>query len=189
MEEEEVRNVPPGFSSLEELTKQNIEIIAELERQASEARSVSDRIADAVASFCGSITFAWAHLVWFSVWIVMNNVPTLMRPFDPFPFSLLTLSVSLEAIFLTTFVIISQNRETRISERRNHLDLQINLLSEQENSKMIYMLEMIMQHLGLKNPDPEAEAFTEKTEPANMMRQIENVLKSQPGEKNPSKKL
>ena len=66
-------------------------------------------------------------------WILINAVPRHPH-IDPFPFTFLTLVVSLEAIFLSTFILISQNHDTKISERRNHLDLQINLLSEQENT-------------------------------------------------------
>jgi hypothetical protein len=69
--------------------------------------------------------------------------------FDPYPFQFLTFVVSLEAIFLSTFILISQNRQNRISELRNHLDLQINLLSEQENSKVLAMLEALLRFHGL----------------------------------------
>ena len=82
--------------------------------------------------------------------------------------------VSLEAIFLSTFILISQNHDTKISERRNHLDLQINLLSEQENTKMIAMLQAIAAKVGAEIPrDPHLQALSEDTEPEKLVQQIE----------------
>src|SRR6185295_17886521 len=118
--------------SVEELTEQNVDKVSQLEESAREHRTPTDRFAEAIANFCGSMTFVWVHVVWFGFWIVINSVPG-VHHIDPFPFTFLTLVVSLEAIFLSTFILISQNHDAKISERRNHLDLQINLLSEQEN--------------------------------------------------------
>ena len=93
------------------------------------------------------MTFVWVHVIWFGGWILLNSIPGIPH-FDPFPFTFLTLIVSLEAIFLSTFILISQNLETRISERRSHLDLQLNMLSEQENTKMIAILLAIAAESG-----------------------------------------
>ena len=95
----------------------------------------------------------------------MGSPSPYIKHIDPFPFQFLTLVVSLEAIFLTTFIMISQNRQGRIAERRNHLDLQINLLAEQENSKMLAMLDAIMEHLGIKDTDPDVRILEEATQP------------------------
>ena len=111
--------------TVEDLTKQNVQTIVELEETAKANRDKTDRMADAIAEFCGSFTFVWVHLIWFIAWILINAIPGLPK-FDPYPFTFLTLVVSLEAIFLSTFILISQNHDARISERRNHLDLQIN---------------------------------------------------------------
>src|SRR5207248_9379933 len=86
---------------------------------------------------------------WFGAWTVANLLPRSPLRFDPYPFQLLTLVVSLEAIFLSTFILISQNRQARLGDRRNHLDLQINLLSEQENTKMLSLLEQIAGRVGV----------------------------------------
>ena len=119
-----------------DLTRRNVEVIRKLEEAAKDERSRSDLVAEVIANFCGSMTFVWVHILWFGFWIPINAMPGI-RHIDPFPFTFLTLVVSLEAIFLSTFILISQNHDSKISERRNHLDLQINLLSEQENTKMI----------------------------------------------------
>ena len=96
--------------------------------------------------------------------------------FDPFPYTFLTLVVSLEAIFLSTFILISQNYETRVAERRNHLDLQINLLSEAENTKMLRLLVAISEAMGIETEDDlRAEAFVEKTKPKKLIGQIREI--------------
>jgi len=116
--------------------------------------------------------FVWVHIFWFGGWVLINLLPGI-KHIDPFPFNFLTLVVSLEAIFLSTFILISQNHDMRISERRNHLDLQINLLSEQENTKMITMLQAIGEKVGADwNRDPHLEALAEETEPERVAQQI-----------------
>ena len=134
-------------ATVEDLTKQNVRTIVELEETAKANRDKTDRMADVIARFCGSFTFVWVHLIWFIGWIVVNTIPNLPK-FDPYPFTFLTLIVSLEAIFLSTFILISQNHDARISERRNHLDLQINLLTEQENTRMLKLLQHIAEKVG-----------------------------------------
>ncbi len=158
-----------------ELTERNIAAIAQLEEAADAKRSHSDVIADRIANFCGSMKFVWVHLIWFGFWIVWNEAPGIKHP-DPFPFSFLTLVVSLEAIFLTTFVMISQNRQGRLADRRNHLDLQINLLAEQENSKMLTMLKALLEHAGIDDGDPEVHILEEATQPDKLVEQIEKVM-------------
>jgi uncharacterized membrane protein len=159
--------------SADDLTQRNVELIHRLEESAKEERTRSDLVAEAIANFCGSMTFVWVHVVWFVGWILFNMLPGI-RHVDPFPFTFLTLVVSLEAIFLSTFILISQNHDTKISERRNHLDLQINLLSEQENTKMITMLKAIAAKVGADLPrDPHLKALSEETEPERLVRQIE----------------
>ena len=97
-----------------------------------------------------------------------------IRHVDPFPFTFLTLIVSLEAIFLSTFILISQNLDTRISERRSHLDLQLNMLSEQENTKMITILLAIAEKVGADlSRDPHLAALSEETMPERLVEQIE----------------
>jgi uncharacterized membrane protein len=167
----------PGRSkegSAHDLTRRNVELIRKLEQAAKQERSRTDLVAEAIANFCGSMTFVWVHVVWFGAWIIINVAPGIHH-LDPFPFTFLTLVVSLEAIFLSTFILISQNHDTKISERRNHLDLQINLLSEQENTKMIAMLQAIATKVGADIPhDPHLQALSEETAPERLVQQIES---------------
>jgi len=159
--------------SVDELTKQNVETISRLEESARNQRTATDRVAEAIANFCGSMTFVWVHVIWFGGWILFNLIPGIPH-IDPFPFTFLTLVVSLEAIFLSTFILISQNYETRISERRSHLDLQLNMLSEQENTRMISILQAIAAKVGAElSTDPLTEALSEETAPEKLVEQIE----------------
>lgn len=162
-------------STVEEITKQNVETIARLEQATNAERSHSDRVADVIANFCGSMPFVWAHVIWFAGWTIINTAPGISH-FDPFPFNFLTLIVSLEAIFLSTFILISQNHETRLSKRRNQLDLQVNLLSEQENTKMLTILERIAKKVGVStDDDPSVQVLEQSTRPEKLVDQIEQA--------------
>ena len=162
-----------GKKSVDELTKRNVEVIRELEEAAKQERTRTDLIAEAIARFCGSMTFVWVHVAWFGGWIILNVIPGVSH-IDPFPFTFLTLVVSLEAIFLSTFILISQNHDTKISNRRNHLDLQINLLSEQENTRMIEILKAIAAKLECEIQNESAvESLAEEIDPQKVAAQIQ----------------
>jgi len=148
-------------------------VVQKLEEAANEQRTTSDRVARMIARFCGSMTFVWVHVIGFGGWIALNLLPG-VKHVDPFPFTFLTFLVSLEAIFLSTFILISQNQDTRISERRNHLDLQINLLSEQENTKMLMMLQAIAEKVGAEiEHDEDMTVLAQETELEKVVAQIE----------------
>jgi uncharacterized membrane protein len=130
----------------------NISAIGDMEGQALLDRSRGERISEVISGLASTSAFALAHLVFFIIWLVSQSgflpgIPV----FDPFPFTFLTLVVSLEAIFLTIFVLISQTRLTRQTDLRSHLDLQVNLLAEQESTKTLKVLYAIAEHL--KVPD------------------------------------
>ncbi len=159
-------------AAIDNLTKRNVEVVRKLEEATHAEKTASERVAEAIAAFCGSMTFVWVHVIWFGLWIVINVVPG-MKHIDPFPFTFLTLVVSLEAIFLSTFILISQNHDAKISERRNHLDLQINLLSEQENTKMLEMLQAIAEKVGAEiKDDADVELLAQPIEPEKVAAQI-----------------
>lgn len=160
---------------VDDLTRQNVQAMQRLEATALAARTRSDRIAGFIARFCGSMAFVWLHVAAFAVWLLFNTLPGLPH-FDPFPFTFLTLVVSLEAIFLSTFILISQNYELRTSDRRNQLDLQINLLTEQENTKMLQILERIAHKVGVSmDDDPAVRILKKATHPEALVEQIEQA--------------
>ena len=116
-----------------------------------QSRSRAERLGDWVAATAASGPVLVAHVVWFAGWIVANTgwIPG-VDPFDRFPFPFLTMTVSLEAIFLALFVLASQNRLARQADRRSHLDLQIDLLSEREMTAVLRLLGDIAAHLKIE---------------------------------------
>ena len=176
----------PVRLSLDTLTQRNIELIATLEHVEAAKRSWAERVSDLVTRFGGSLPFLYLHVGWFGGWLLWNLTPHVPRAlqFDPAPFPLLNLLVALEAVLLSTFILMSQRRQDQLADRRNHLDLQINLLSEQENSKMLAMLAALMRHQGLALDDPELAALQEATRPEVLVQQLEQALEP-PGPEEP----
>ena len=152
----------------------SIEEICKLEQDALSKRTNLEKLADLIATEVGKVWFLLLHVVWFGFWIIYNEgeIPSL-QAFDPFPFSLLTTIVSLEAIFLSLFILTSQNRAARQADQRSHLDLQINLLAERENTVIIEMLQALCAERGLAVADrPEVTLFLRQTDLKGLADQI-----------------
>jgi uncharacterized membrane protein len=111
----------------------------------------SDHVADRLTGFSGSMTFVWLHALWFGVWVAVNRGWLGLPVFDPFPFGLLTMVVSLEAIFLSTFVLISQNTQARQTDRRAKVNMQVDVVAEQEITKLLQMVAEIHAVLGIRD--------------------------------------
>jgi uncharacterized membrane protein len=161
----------------------NVRRIASLEEQQLRARSIGERFAGTVTQVAGTAIFAVAHVVWFIVWIGVNAgwVPGL-GPFDPFPFNLLTMVVSLESIFLSIWILIGQNQVTRQAERRAHLDLQINLLAEQESTATLRVVRRIAEHLGIdRDRSPADASLAEETDIERLISKMDEALPDAPG--------
>ena len=155
-------------------THKNVNRIMEIEEQQRQELTLGEKISGAIAKFCGSMYFVYLHLVWFGTWLIVNTKTSYQ--FDPYPFTFLTLVVSLEAIFLSTFILISQNQEGRLTERRNQLDLQINMLAEQENTKILEILAQIAKEVGVSvTNDPSVKLYQEDMQPDKLVEQILNA--------------
>lgn len=153
-----------------------IRAIIHMRMQDVRKRTRQDRIADAITKFSGNMQFVYIHIVWFAFWIIANAGLFGIRPFDPFPYGLLTMIVSLEAIFLSTFVLISQNREAHGAEQRNELDLHIDLLAEYELTHVIQMLHAIEDKLGIEvETEGELAELEEITDPEQVLAKIEKL--------------
>jgi uncharacterized membrane protein len=158
-------------------TARNVRAICELEAAALARRSLSARVGDVIAIHAGRMWFIVVHMTWFAIWIALNVKPHGKGIFDPFPFPLLTMIVSLESIFLSLFILMSQNRTGLQADQRNHLELQINLLSEDENTKMLQMLRALCEHHKLKIAnDPEIHAMTKRTEINDVLSELQDNL-------------
>jgi uncharacterized membrane protein len=142
----------------------------------AERDRLTDRVARGVTRFCGNLLFPAAHAVILVGWIAWNVLGPEDLRFDPFPFPVLGTCATTEALILTCFVLTAQNYQLRITERRNQLDLQVNLLAEQENSKMLQLLQDIAKQVGaLKEDDPEVGVLVQATVPDVLVRQIEEA--------------
>jgi len=167
---------PSQPNSAADLTRRNVERVMALESSEHDKATTADLVADAIAAFSGSIGFAWTTVVLIGGWIAANLVLPAHDRVDPFPFPLLTLVLSVEAIFLSIFILMSQNRAAKVSDKRGHLDLQLNMLTEQENTKMLRMLEDIGRVVGAEFcSGPEVEVLAEATEPEALSRQIDQA--------------
>ena len=134
-------------SALEE----NVQAIKRWEKAILLARSKAEQVSDWIVCTAGSGPVLVLHVVWFAAWVIMNvDLIRGIRPFDRFPFPFLTMTVSLEAIFLALFVLASQNRLARQADKRSHLDLQVDLLAEREMTAVLQLLQDIASHLDVR---------------------------------------
>lgn len=156
---------------IQEVTRRNVESIAKMETASINNRTFGERWADYVAACVGSWFFLIIQSVLLLVWMTMNVV-ALWTSWDPYPFVLLNLVLSFQAAFATPIILMSENRQARLSERRNHLDLQINMLAEQENTEQLRLLRLICEKIGIEIPDQEEKVLEESTDAGEITRQI-----------------
>lgn len=161
-------------SGLATALERNIEALAEQRRQESATASLQDRLAGAITRFAGSISFVALHAVLVIVWVLVNAGLTPLRPFDP-TFVILATVASVEAIFLSTFILISQNRAAAAADRRADLDLQISLLSEHEVTRLIELVARIADKLGIEEArNPELDELKRNVAPEAVLERIED---------------
>ena len=170
--------VPPAART-SKVHDANIDTIARLESEQEERLSHTDRLSEAIGEFAGTTTFVALQLVWVSGWILINSgLFASFPPFDPFPFPLLSMILALEAVVLTGFVLIRQNRMSKKADQRSHLDLQINLLAEKEATKVIQLLQRISRHMGIERDvsDRESRELGKDTEVEDLARDLRKNL-------------
>jgi uncharacterized membrane protein len=161
---------------LAKIIEQNIHTIINTRHVAASQRTTEERLADSITAFSGRMYFVYFHVVWFGIWILINLGFFGLKPFDPFPFGLLTMIVSLEAIFLATFVLISQNRLSAEADRRADLDLQIGLLTEYELTRVLKMLDAIQDKMGIENDgDQELLDLEERVHPEDVLKEMDRT--------------
>lgn len=148
MTDERAVDTATPASSMARIVERNIAALIERRQQEEKSRRSHDKIADAVTRFTGSMRFVLIHIIGFGLWIVINLGWTPLEPFDP-TFVVLAMIASVEAIFLSTFVLITQNRMQALADRRADLDLQISLLAEHEVTQLLQITAAIAEHLGL----------------------------------------
>jgi uncharacterized membrane protein len=160
-------------------TQYNIDAIAKLEHDAVGRRTLTERVSDVITKLVGNMGFLLAHFVLICGWVLVNlHVIPGLKAFDPFPFGVLALMVSSESVFLTMFVLVRQSRMARQSERRSHLDLQVGMLSEQELTTILQMVQKLCQHMGVNvdSSKQEVQSFTKTTDVHKLASELEDKL-------------
>jgi len=176
---DEHREDNPAISNI---IQRNIRKIIQVRQKSSLEQGFQDRIANGMTTFSGSMLFFYLHVVWFLLWILVNTGRFGLHAFDPYPYGLLTMVVSLEAIFLSTFVLLSQNLLGKETERLTDLGLQTGLLTEHELTRVLQMLGVIQQKIGINNDEISnlADADLEmETRPEDVLAEIERLQRRQ----------
>lgn len=164
-------------ANLQARLQQNRQIIRSLKEKQDKKRSRAEKVADVMTAVFGSMGFLIVNAVWFAIWIAINlNFVPGIPAFDPFPFGLLTMIVSLEAIGLAIVVLISQNRSSKIADLREEVDLQIDMLTERELTKLMHLVCAIAEKQGIDlSQDHELQTMLQPTP----MSRIEHALEEQ----------
>jgi uncharacterized membrane protein len=153
---------------------QNVSRIAALLKQKRRSLRRAERVSLAFSRVMGTLTFVAAHVLGFAAWAAWNTAAPAAWQFDPYPFGLLTMVVSMEGVLVASFVLVNQNRLTAQADRRDHLHLQIALLSEQETTQVLRMLRSISAHMAI--PVGEAEALEHDTDITVLLQEIERQV-------------
>jgi len=166
-------------SAFQRRLKSRQRVIQSFEAKANASRSLAEKIADFITARLGSMGFLFLNGLWFFSWIIINLglIPG-MPPFDPFPFGLLTMVVSLEAIFLATVVLISQNRAAKIDDLRAEVELQINTIAEEEITKMIELQILLLKKNGVDvSGDKELQLMLEPVDTQKLEKSLEKQFR------------
>ena len=159
--------------SINELTQRNVEAVAAMQQAAQTNRTVGERVADLVAATVGSWPFLIIQSAILLGWMFLNIVAWISH-WDPYPFILLNLVLSFQAAYASPIIMMSQNRQAQLNERRNQLDLQINLLAEQETTEMLRLLRLLCEKMDIRVVSKESEvAFEQDTSPEEVLNQID----------------
>src|SRR3989344_6442251 len=154
-------------------TEQRRQFFKSFEAKSLRSRSLLTQLSDDLTEVCGSTPFLIFHIILFVSWISLNTglIPGAV-PFDPFPFGLLTMVVSLEAIFLSIFILVSQNRSAYVNTLREEVHLRVNLIAEEEITKVLEVLADVRKQVGIKKEDPELEEMLRRTDTGYIERSI-----------------
>ena len=173
---------PRQTPELAGVVERNITALLARRQREDREKTRQDRLADAITRFTGSMTFVLIHLVLFGVWIVVNLGWTPVKPFDP-SFVVLAMVASVEAIFLSTFVLISQNRMQALADKRADLDLQVSLLAEHEVTQLITLVREMARKMGIEEQDPELDELERDVAPEMVLDEMEHHARRFSGER------
>jgi uncharacterized membrane protein len=161
-------------TSVDQVTRRNVDSVAKLEIDNESHRTLGERCADLFAAMVGSWTFIIIQAVLLAIWVVLNVIAWSYK-WDPYPFILLNLALSFQAAFASPIIMMSQNRQAQIADKRNRLDLQINLLAEQEATTMLRLLRRLCEANGINIDDESCAALEQETSTQQMLQQIDRA--------------
>lgn len=167
---------PPRSGKLTEVnrvTRRNLEATSRMEQSLECGRSFGERAADRFAAIVGSWTFLIIQTALLMAWMALNVIAWRMR-WDPYPFILLNLVLSFQAAYAGPIIMMSQNRQARVADLRNKLDLQINLLAEQESTQALRMLRQLCEKASIPIDDQQTRELEQATRPEQLARQIDS---------------
>jgi len=165
----------PRSPDMARVVERNIEALLAKRQQEEQKRGLQDRIADRITGFTGSMLFVYIHLIGFGLWILVNLGLTGLPVFDP-TFVVLAMFASVEAIFLSTFVLITQNRMQVQADRRADLNLQISLLAEHEVTRIIALVSAMAERMGVDISNyPELSELKQDVAPEQVLDKIEEA--------------
>jgi uncharacterized membrane protein len=159
-------------SPIARVVERNIEALLQRQEREQRARGVQDRLADGITRFTGSLPFIYVHLAVVLAWTLINAGVTPLPKFDP-TFVLLATFASVEAIFLTAFVLMTQNRMQAEADRRADLDLQISLLTEHELTRLVSLTRRLAERAGIDSDDTELQAIQRDVAPDEVLDALE----------------
>lgn len=171
----------PSQEGMSYVVERNISALLERRKQEDAAKPAEIKIADTITRFTGSMLFVYIHLVMFGVWIIWNIGWLGLQKFDP-SFVILAMFASVEAIFLSTFVLISQNRMNAQADKRAELNLQVSLLAEHEVTRIISLVSEIARKMNIEhNFQDELQELSKDVHPENVMETMEKVTREKDG--------
>ncbi len=163
----------PPMVGMSHVVERNIQALLARRKHEEQEKNLEERIADNITRFTGSMYFVYIHLIGFATWIIINLGWTPLRRFDP-SFVMLAMFASVEAIFLSTFVLISQNRMQAQADRRADLDLHVSLLAEHEITRLIKLVRAMADQMGIQeSQDPELHELAQDVLPEKVMDEME----------------
>jgi uncharacterized membrane protein len=170
------KNQKQQSTHMASIVDRNIQALLSRRNQEERTKRLQDRIADSISRFTGSMTFVYIHLIVFGLWIIINLGWTSLPAFDP-TFVILAMFASVEAIFLSTFVLITQNRMAAQADRRADLDLHISLLAEHEVTRLITLVSAIAQRMGIEPAvnKPELAELEKDVDPEKVLERIQQT--------------
>jgi uncharacterized membrane protein len=170
-------HTPDQMPRMAKIVERNIDALLQQRHKEEAKKTFEEKLADKVTRFTGNMFFVYLHLILFGTWIIWNLGWLGYEPFDP-SFVVLAMFASVEAIFLSTFVLISQNRMAAQSEKRAELDLQVSLLAEHEITRLITLVSAMAKKMGIEDAfDSEIEELSKDVRPEKVIETMDKLTK------------